>query len=267
MTRGTLRLTAERRGARTVLSELYRTAPFHPGPPSYRGEMAEVILQDVGPGIMPGDELKADVRVADGAGLVVSGQGATRLYPSRNGAAATGQTSLHVASAGTLWWLPGPLIPFHDADYVARTEVALDEGARFACLEVLTPGRSAMGECFAYRRLDLRLRVTVSGRQRLIERAVIEPALRPLAVVGRQGRYPCAGSLVTVGYNLPAALPNRTDVWLGADGGAELAMVRGLASSSEALRETLREVLLAMARSLGHRTGSRESEGKRIYFS
>ena len=77
-------------------------------------------------------------------------QGATRLYPSRGGEAAA-EIALRVASGGTLWWLPGELIPFRDAAYQARSVASLESGARLAWLEIITPGRLAMGERDAYR--------------------------------------------------------------------------------------------------------------------
>jgi urease accessory protein len=247
MSEGRLRLAAAVRGGRTVLTDVYRTAPFHPGPPHYRAGMAEVILQEVSPGHLPGDRLTAEVQVADGGALVVTGQGATRLYPSTNGGVAEARTSLTVRG-GTLWWLPGPLIPFRDACYEARTNVGLAEGSRFAHLEVITPGRSAMGERFAYQRLDLRLRINVDGRPRFVERTLLDPRERPLTAIGRQGEFPCAGSLVMMGYPVPS-MPDypSDDIWLGADGSPSLAIVRGLARSAEALREALLGMLRAVA--------------------
>jgi urease accessory protein len=247
VTVGSLGLTADCRGGRTVLTQVFRSTPFHPGPVTYRGKMAEVILQEVGPGIMPGDRLAAEVRVADGAALTVLGQGATRLYPSTNDLSGEMRTSLTVHGRGTLWWLPGPLIPFQDARYAARTEVTLDEESRFAYLEVITPGRTAMGERFAYRQLDLRLRIEVGGKPRLIERAILDPLLRPLALAGSQGAFTCAGTLVTVGYPVPPALDCGEGVWFGADGDAHLTIVRGVAQAVDPLRAALVGRLQAMA--------------------
>ncbi|HYO29383.1 MAG TPA: hypothetical protein VER37_02280, partial [Thermomicrobiales bacterium] len=76
---GLMRLRAERVGARSVLTRVERTAPFHPGPAHYQGldgRTPEIIVQGVGPGIFPGDRLLAEVAVGPGAALVVRGQGA-----------------------------------------------------------------------------------------------------------------------------------------------------------------------------------------------
>ena len=82
---GQLRLRAATRGERTVLSDVFRTAPFHPGPLHFRDGGAELILQDVSPGIFPEDRLEVDVALDEGATLAVSGQGATKIYGSPSG--------------------------------------------------------------------------------------------------------------------------------------------------------------------------------------
>ena len=241
---GQLRLRASSRGVRTVLTDAFRTAPFHPGPLHYRDGRAELILQDVSPGIFPGDRLQIRVAVDDGAALTVSAQGATKVYPSPSGILSEIQTSLSVSRGATLWWLPGALIPFRDARYLARTTVTVADESRFALLEVITPGRLAMGERDLYGQLDLRLHIETGGRPLLIERAVLDPLARPPEMVGRRGQFACSGSLITIGYPLPSIDDCATqNVWLGADGGCDLAVVRGLSRAAAPLQSALRAVL------------------------
>lgn len=256
---GHLRLRAALRGERTVLTDLYRTAPFHPGPVNHRDGKAQVILQDVTPGLFPGERLHVEVDVAAGASLVVKGQGATKVYPATGGAGAESTISLTVADAATLWWLPGDLIPFRDARLSTHTHVALAATARFAHLDVITPGRVAMGELFAYGRLDVRFRIDVEGKASLIERAVLDPRERPPGVTGIQGAFPCVGTLVLVGYPCPTDLERfGKDVWLGAGGGPELVIVRGLAHAADPLRDALLTLLTEVAE---HAVGSAPSSG------
>ncbi len=113
---GVLRLRAERRGRQTVLTDVFRSAPFHIGMASYRAGdgTAQVIIQHVGPGVLPGDQLDVEISVGAGARLVVRGQSATKVYPSPPDEEAHATTRIHVAADGYLAWLPGPLIPFRD---------------------------------------------------------------------------------------------------------------------------------------------------------
>ena len=199
---GIFRLHAVRHGARTILAAVDRSAPFHPSPPSYRAAdgAAEVTVQQAGPGLFPGETLRTEVAVEEGASLTVRGQGATKVYPSPGGAAAVSDTALRVAAGGSLVWLPGELIPFRGAVLKQATAVELAPGARLVLVELLTPGRVAMGERDAYVRLDLRLRIAVAGRPVLIERALLEPASRPPSVAGRHGGFGCAAALYLAGF-------------------------------------------------------------------
>ena len=241
---GRLQLEAARLGERTVLTGVCRTVPFHPGPVHYRHERAEVIVQDVGPGIFPGDRLDIDVTVNEGAALTVSGQSATKIYASTRGVSSEVTTVLRVGRGATLWWLPGDIIPFRDAIYTSRTKVVLDDGARFALLEIVTPGRLAMGEREAYQRLDLRLRIDVAGKPVFIERSILDPRERPLSMVGSHGDFACSGLLVAVGYPVPPGPAHYADdVWIGVGGDRNLVVVRGLAHAAAPLREALSSLL------------------------
>lgn len=255
---GRLRLRAARVGGRTGLVDVERTAPFHPGPPAYRGEdgAAEVIVQHAGPGLFPGETLEATIEVDRGAALVVRGQGATKVYPSPSGAAAVSRSRLRVAAGAALRWLPGELIPFRDAVLRQETVVALAPGARLALLEILTPGRLAMGERDAYARLDLRLRIEVAGRPVLIERAVLEPAHRPLAAPARHGGFPCVGALYLAGFGLEEASalgqsePDDAVWWgSGATAAADVTVVRLLGPTAQAVRAEAEALLRRLDRS------------------
>lgn len=242
---GELRLRAARSAGFTVLTEAFRTAPFHPGPAHHHGRRAEVILQDVGPGVFPGDELSVAITAEAGADLRVVGQGATKLYPCPCSRQAHAEITLTAAEDATLWWLPGALIPFRDADYVATTRVDLAPTARFASLEVISGGRLAMGERDAYRSLDLRLRVVQGGRLRLLERALLDPAAQPRSLLETPGRFTCSGTLVLVGYPTPPQPALQADCWIGCDGNDTLTLARGVATSAERLRGDLLALLQA----------------------
>jgi urease accessory protein len=244
---GWMRLRAERRGARTVLTEAGRTAPFHPSPalPDGDGGAAEVVVQEVGPGVFPDDRLLADVEVGAGATLTVRGQGATRIYPSRGGSGARSLVRLRVAAGACLRWLPGETIPFRDAILRQDTVAEVAAGGRLAVLELFVPGRLAMGERNAFTRLDLRLRIDLHGVPLLRERALLEPAVASPAAVPVHAGFGCSGLLAMVGFPTPGPLaPEPVDgVWLGGDGDDRLYLARALGPSPSVVRAALHTVL------------------------
>jgi urease accessory protein len=236
-----------------VLRDVERTAPFALGPPSYRRgrETAEVIVQQVGPGILPGDDLRVELVVGTGARLVVRGQGATRLYPCPDGTRATVRLSIRVEGGGELVFLPGELIPFRDAELCQWTDAEIGPGGRFALSEIVAPGRSAMGEAYAYRRLDLRQRISVDGRPVLVERSQLDPRRRPLDAPGRHGSFPVAGTLYLAGYESMPTLDLLAEAraLIGVGQVGDVGIVRLLAQTTQVARQTFDSVVERIDRS------------------
>jgi urease accessory protein len=199
---GALRLRAKRLNGRTVLTDVFRTPPFVVGAVSYRSDprVAEVIIQQTSPGLLPGDTQEIEITVAADARLVVRGQAATKLYPCPDGEASRVCARYTVEPDGELVVLPGELIPFRDSDSVQRTEVQVAPGARFITGDFITPGRVAMGECHRYRCLELRLTIQQEEKLVLVDRTVVEPGSRDPRRLGIHGDFACVGSLYFAGY-------------------------------------------------------------------
>ena len=225
-----------------------RTAPFHLGRASHRSGdgAAEAIIQSVGPGLFPGESLQLDVEVAANAHLTVRGQSATKIYASPTGEEARMDTRLRVAAGGTLVYLPGALIPYRDAVFRGETEIELATGARLVWAEVLTSGRLAMGEHLNYRRLNLRSRIRIDGKAIFIERASLDPIRRPIAALGRNGSYPCVGTLVLVGFqlksNIEASDAGRS-MWSGSGRTRELTLIRALGTCAAGIQRTIDDLI------------------------
>ena len=203
--RGRLAIHAERIGGKTFLTSVHRTEPFHLGAPVDRSGdgRAEVIVQSVGPGLLPGDEIETELSAGPGAFLTARDAAAVKLFSSRAGQEAISQVRLSAAAGATLIFLPGELIPYRRARFRQTTEIEVEPGGRVAFAEIVTPGRTAMGEADVYDRLDLRVRARVGGELVLLDRAVLEPAARPLASLGRHGPYPVSAALYLIGPPWP----------------------------------------------------------------
>lgn len=244
---GELRVLAERFGSRTAVVDAYRTAPFHLGLPSDRAAdgSAELIVQGVGPGYLPGDRLAIAISVGSGASLVVRGQGATKVYPSPRGIPATVEVSLSVAEDARLVYLPGALIPFREAILEQSTAISVAPGGMVALGEILTPGRVAMGEVDLFTRLHLDVEARLAGRLCLIERARFEPARRPLTSPARHGPHPVAGTLMLIGHGrTPPSSPAIPDcvTWATAEGDG-YTLIRLLGPTTQAVSRAMRDLI------------------------
>jgi len=100
------------------------------------------------------------------------------------------QTSeIQVQEAALLEYLPDPLIPFAGLRYKQQTRITLGADAGLFWWEIVTPGRTAMGEVFAYDLLQTELALSAQGRPIAIERFKLEPHHRSLSSLARLASY------------------------------------------------------------------------------
>lgn len=244
---GELRIQAARIGNRTAIVDAYRTAPFHLGRPHDRAgdTSTDLIVQNVGPGYLPGDRVTIDIAVGAGGTLSVRGRGATKVYPSPHGIPVTARVALSVAAGGRLVYLPGELIPFRQAVLEQTTRIDVADGGAAALGEILTPGRIAMGESgqFTWLRLDVEARS--GGRLCLVERARLDPARRPLTSLARHGPFTVAGALYLIGdgWRLPDAPVIPESVTWAVASGETYSLVRLLGPTAQSVSAAMAGLL------------------------
>ena len=156
---------------------------------------ALVHLHNVSGGVLGGDQLENEIRLEGGARVQVTTTGSTRIYRHRpEGLSAQQVTRYHVGSGALLEVLPDSLIPYAGSRYRQVTSYQLDPSAGLLAWELVTPGREAHGERFAYDSLELQTTICAGAVPLAIERMLLQPALRPLDSPLRLGRY---GSFAT----------------------------------------------------------------------
>jgi len=209
---GHLRLRAEaREDGRTVLAAQAFRAPFHVGKSYWDDEARTLRVQVVNPtaGILEGDLLASEVSVGAGAALLVTTPSVSRVFQMRAGEAVCMQR-FAVEAAGWLEFLPEPLVMHRESRYRQTTEITVAAGGELVFADLLTPGRIARGEMWAWARLKLELAVRVGGelilRERLDQSGEELKALAELAGFGGDARGECSaccfGNVVLVSRRL-----------------------------------------------------------------
>ncbi len=169
---GQLALGATRRpDGRTVLSEQAFRAPFHLGKPYWDTDTNTLLVQVVNPtaGILSGDQLSSNVRVDDGAAVLLTTPSASRVFCMREGRAVARQ-KFSVGSGGWLEVLPEPLVPHRGSVFHQTTVLDVAPGGAALYADLLYPGRVAHGDAWEWKRLLLQLEVRVGGALILRER-------------------------------------------------------------------------------------------------
>lgn len=210
-------------------------------------------------GLLAGDRLEIDVRVEKKARFVLTNPAATRVHTMRDGIASVRQ-KFAVTAGGWLEVWPDLFIPHAGARYRQSTDIRVETGGEMLFFELLTPGRVAFGETFAFDQLDwetdIRYGETLIVRERY-SLSPTGPSLYPL-----RARFPHAyhANAFVIGETLTASAScwpllqalHGEDLWLGysrlTQGGW---VIKLLARDSLALRRGLDAVRNALYAAAG----------------
>jgi urease accessory protein len=188
-----LRLRFEARGdtRRTVLAECEQQLPLRvvrAFPLSDGGAL--VHLHNLSGGVLSGDHLDVTIEVGPAAVAQVTSTGATRIYRSRqNAGPGEARLQIKVEDHGLVEYLPDQLIPYAGSRYRQETQMDLGVNAGLFWWEMVSPGREARNELFAYELLQLKTRINVMGSPIALEHMKIEPAARSIFSLARLGAY------------------------------------------------------------------------------
>jgi urease accessory protein len=179
---GLLRLAFERRGDRTLLTDLYRQAPllaqralyWDPAMP----EMACVFIISTSGGMLQGDRYQLGVSLGEGAQVHLTTQAANKIQEMDANYAVQRQ-DITLAENAYLEYLPEPTIPYRRSRFVTHTAITLPESATVLYAEILLPGRKyhRNGEIFEYDLFSSTVRAgRTDGPDLFVEKYIVEPA-------------------------------------------------------------------------------------------
>src|SRR5262249_17509118 len=257
---GAAQLVFERVGPRSVLATAFATSPLRILSPRNHGHAAWAYLSTLGGGLVDGDRLRLRVRVRRGAAAVLATQGETRVYRSPHGCRS--ELLAEAEEDSLLAVLPDPTVCFAGARYSQRIDLRLAAGAALVFVDLLSAGRSARGERWAFQQYAGELTLRLGDRVLLAEGMLLAPEHGPIGK--RFDRFDVLATLLLAGELLrPArAALSRT---LGAlpvaaraarlesanDLGDEVLLVRMAAVSVEDALRSLRQHLRFLPAILG----------------
>ena len=185
-----LSLEAVSQNGKTVLSDVHFTAPYKIMQPFLLPDGGiQVMLLAASAGIMEGDRQVFSFHILPGAKVEFLSQSYDKIHPMNSGDAKR-ETKISVASGGSFCFHPQPTIPFAGSAFENRMEIELeDETAVFQMCEILTCGRYARGERFAYRRVRNYVEIRRGGRLIYRDNTWYEPELFPMEEMGMMERF------------------------------------------------------------------------------
>lgn len=251
-------LAARGEDGRTVLRKQSFAAPIHVSKPHHDAGWLVVNLASPTPGLFEGDRVRVDVRVEEGARLLLTAPSANRIHTMKEGQAELGQT-FHVAAGACLEVWPEYLIPQAEARYRQQTRITVETGGTLLWTETMAPGRVARGEAFAFR--ELRFATDIFHGTRPLVRERYEMTRENLAAMRAkfpEGYYasivavraqPGAGSF---GVEAIHGLHHSASRWVGVTRLSESAVaIKIVAADSPGLREAVGRARTEMQKWLG----------------
>ncbi len=195
---GRLRLEYAKRDGRTIIAKSHCTTPWHLLPPIYLDDTgtAYTLLVNPSGGLVGGDRLSIDMRVDEGAHVLISAPSANRVYRSE-GEISAQDIELAVGPGAILEWLPEQTIPFAGSRFRQKLHTTLAPGATIVLWDAVASGRMARGERWAFAALENDIRITTASGAALVERYMLDPTTN-LGAVGLAADWDYVASLYVV---------------------------------------------------------------------
>ncbi len=219
-----LRLKATARDGVTAVPELYASMPFkvmhafdvrEGDLPGYerlasrddaRRALAapkQLVVMSVSAGIMAGDRQELTVDVEPGAALSMTTQAFEKIHRMEDGEHAARRARIHVGKGAYLDYRPLPQTPFAASSFSTDTVIELaDASSHVAYEEILSCGRVARGERFAYRDYRSHVRVTCADAPVFIDNTIYRPSSTDMEGLGFYGSYSHLANLVLVNLDI-----------------------------------------------------------------
>lgn len=194
--RAGLTLGFSRRGDKTVLSERRHYGPLTVQKPFYpEAGLCHVYLLHPPGGIVPGDRLQIDVRVAENGSALITTPAAGKCYRS-DGRTSGMMQVLNVEAGASLEWLPQETILYDGCRTELITRVELARGACYTGWEIVCLGRPAGNELFDTGQCRQRIEVCREQAPLLLERGFFAGGSEALRTAWGMGGCTVSGTFI-----------------------------------------------------------------------
>ena len=196
-----LNLGFEFDGRRTILSERKHVGPLIIQKPFYpEGEVCHVYLIHPPGGIVGGDELNLNVKVKKNAHTLITTPAATKFYSGNNFQAKQVQ-NIHIESNGSAEWLPQETIFFSGCEASTKTNIQLEDDAKFIGWEIACLGRPASNEEFEQGYCRQTIEVWRNNKPLVIERSLLQGGDELLSAIWGMQNFVVMGTMIVTDAN------------------------------------------------------------------
>lgn len=236
---------------KTILAKGYFSPPFKLAniTEDKQGKALQLMLMSSSPGILSGDSYQIKIKVGEGSVLNLQTQSYSRIFTMAG--MASQNMEVYIGKNASLHYLPHPVVPHKNADFVAKNKIYLNENCQLIWGEILTCGRKLNGEIFTFKRLQNVTEIYVDNRLTIKENLLIKPQEINLNTIGQLEGFTHQASLFLIQPNnstgkkkaLTAILETQKEIMFGVTTAAYNAiLVRVLGNRAEQLHSLLKRL-------------------------
>lgn len=240
---------------RTILEKGYFSQPLKLAniTEDKQGKALQLMIMSSSPGILSGDEYKINIQLKKGSELHLQTQSYSRIFTMKEMASQT--MEIHIEKEAGFYYLPHPIVPHENADFVAKNKIYLTETSTLIWGEILTCGRKLNGEIFKFKRLQNVTEIYINNKLILKENLLIEPAKINLNAIGQLEGFTHQASLFIIKpkqntieslKSITAYLEKEKDIIFGVTTAAQnTVLVRILGNGAEQLHKCLKSLVVS----------------------
>ncbi|WP_182186122.1 urease accessory protein UreD [Pectinatus frisingensis] len=174
---------------KTLLNDVYFTAPFKVMQPFCSVPITRYMILTASAGIMSGDQQKITICLQKGTSVELTSQSYEKIHKMPDGEGRR-STRIILAENTLLFYMPQPVIPFAESAFASDTVIHLtDNTAKLFYSEILSSGRTEHKEHFLYKKYTALLKVYEGTQLCYFENTRYFPDQQKLASFGFYERY------------------------------------------------------------------------------
>jgi urease accessory protein len=202
---GYLKLEVGKKQDRSVICNSFFDGVFKITRPTYLQDGLPLLtLIHVGGGYVDGDSYKTEVVVNKDARLALTTQASTKVYKSPS-FGVTQAVDYFLKDGSELYIKQDSLILYKDANFTQATNVYMSSSAFFYYTEIITPGWSADGRLFQYKKLASKMKIYVDGQLEVLDHQLLVPEKQFKGFMLLEG-YTHIGTMLIIHHQINVSL-------------------------------------------------------------
>lgn len=196
---GSLQLVMKKKKGKTVPESVFFQGALKVMRPLYLDDSGQAcyIVLNPGGGYVDGDTYKMDVRLQEGAELILTTQSATKVYKTPKEAVYQ-ENSFTLQAGSLLEYRPDPLIAYRGASYYQNSVIRMASRSALIYADIVTSGWPVDHQPFPYQEIRLKNQIYIDGQLTVLDHLKLRPGEQPLGNMGFMEGFTHFGTLFMI---------------------------------------------------------------------